>query len=100
LIIADIAIFMYAHSAKWCGIDVQEYPHVKAWHDKLAQRPGFQKGLQVPVPYQFSDEAECNPETQDTYRGLRKGASQMFKEVTDQLEGKVVPLPSDHANYE
>ncbi|KAI2638775.1 glutathione S-transferase [Hypomontagnella submonticulosa] len=60
LTIVDIAIFVFAHSTKWCGVDINEFPNVKAWHDKLAQRPAFQKGLQVPVPYPFSDEAVSN----------------------------------------
>lgn len=52
LTVADFAVFIFAHSSKWCGVDISgdEYPHLKAWHDKLAQRPASQNALQIPVP--------------------------------------------------
>ncbi|KAI1099130.1 glutathione S-transferase [Jackrogersella minutella] len=98
LTVADIAIFIFSHSAKWCGVDINEFPNVKAWHDKLAQRPAFQKGLQVPVPYLFSNEAVSNPDGQDFYINMRKHGGQMIKGATEKWKGDVVPVPSDHAN--
>lgn len=74
------------------------YPNVKARLAKLAQRPGFQKGLQVPSPYMFGDEAVTNPDAQDTYKTRRKYGGWLIKEALGEWEGKVVPLPSDHAN--
>ncbi|KAL1869144.1 hypothetical protein Daus18300_005681 [Diaporthe australafricana] len=100
LTIADIAVFIYAHSAKWCGVDIDEFPNVKLWHDKLLERPAFQKGLQVPVLYQFSDAAVSDPKAQEFYRTLRKFGGQMIKGATDRWKGEAVPTPSDHANYE
>ncbi|KAI8632841.1 glutathione S-transferase [Xylariaceae sp. FL1651] len=97
--VADFADFIFAHSAKWCGVDISKYPNVKAWHGKLAQRPAFQKALQVPVPYQFSDEAVSNPDAQDFYKAIRKYGSQGIKQAHNQWSGDVVPVPSDHANY-
>ncbi|KAH9996984.1 glutathione S-transferase GstA [Xylariaceae sp. FL0662B] len=99
LTIADVAVFLYTHSANWCGIDINEFPNVKAWLDKLAQRSAFQKGLQVPKPYPFTDEAVSNPGGQDFYNMLRKHGGRKIKESTDKWKGNVVPLPSDHANY-
>lgn len=98
LTIADIATFTYAHSAKWCGIDIAEYPHVKAWRDRLAQRSGFRKGLLVPGPYPFGDEAVVDPASQKYIRLVRKVGAQIVKRATDQWDGEAVALPSDHAN--
>ncbi|KAI1386133.1 glutathione S-transferase [Hypoxylon trugodes] len=98
LTVADIAIFIFAHSGKWCGVDINEFPNVKAWRDKLIQRPAFQKGLQIPVPYPYSDEAVSSPNGQDFYTNLRKYGGQMIKGATEQWKGDVVPVPSDHAN--
>ena len=97
--IADFAIFIFSHSSLWAGIDINEYPHLKTWHDSLARRPAFQKALQIPVPYQFSEEAVTNPDAQDFYKTLRKYGGQFIKAATDQWQGEVVPVPSDHANY-
>lgn len=99
---ADIAIFIFTHSLKWGGIDINAYPHVKAWHDKLVQLPAFQRGLQVPVPYQFSDEAVSSPDpkAQDTYKKIRKFGGQAIKSWIDQWPGDVLPVPSDYANLD
>ncbi|KAI1350946.1 glutathione S-transferase [Xylaria sp. FL0043] len=98
--VADFAVFIFAHSTRWCGIDISNYPNVKAWHDKLAQRPAFQKALQVPVPYPFSDEAVSNPDpgAQEFYKGMRKYGGQGIKAAHEQWGGDVAPVPSDHAN--
>lgn len=98
---ADFAVFVYAHSAKWCGIDVSDYPHVQAWCEALANRPGVQRGLQFPTPYVTSDEGVVSPANQDTLRRMRAHFSKAFKEASDRWwqGSKVVSLPSDHANH-
>lgn len=45
--VADIAIFPWLRSWKNQGIDWAEYPHLKAWFDKIEQRPAVQRGLRV-----------------------------------------------------
>lgn len=99
LTIADIAIFLFANSAAWSGIDITETPNVKAWVDKLLERPAFQKGLQVPVPYPFSDVA-VTKESSEFHVMLRKFGGQMIKIAHEEWNGvdKIPALPSDHAN--
>ena len=45
LTIADIAILPWSISYKRQKVDISAYPHVKAWREKLLDRPAFQKGL-------------------------------------------------------
>ncbi|PVH93920.1 glutathione S-transferase [Periconia macrospinosa] len=97
--IADFAVFIYTHSARWCGIDINEWPNVKAWHDKLLQRPGVQRGLQTPVPYPFSD-AAVSSENQEFYKTLRQWGAQGIKAASEKWKGEAAPVPSDHRNYE
>lgn len=99
LTIADFAIFIYAHSAGWCGLNIDDYPHIKSWKNKLEQRPAVQKGLQIPVPYPFSDKAVTNPDAQDFYNTLRKMGGQWIRETTNKWDGEVLSVPSDYANY-
>ena len=49
LSIADIAIWPWAHLAgRTLGDDTWDaFPHIKSWSDKLAERPGFQRGRQL-----------------------------------------------------
>ena len=101
LTVADIAVYVYAKCAKWCGIDTSEFPHVKAWVEKLDQRPAFQKGLQAPKPLPFRDDGVTNPDpdAQDYYKKVRKFGTQGIKAATEGWKGDPVPLPSDHANH-
>lgn len=101
LTIAGFAVFIFAHSSKWCGLDIKEWPHVKAWHDKLVQRPAFRKALQLPSPYRYSDEAVSSPDiaAQQVYREIRKHAGQGARAASAAWDAEIVPVPSDCANY-
>ncbi|KAB5525519.1 glutathione S-transferase [Coniochaeta sp. 2T2.1] len=99
--IADFAVFTYAHSARWCEIDMSDFPNVKAWIARLLQRPRIQKALQVPVLlYPFHDEAVMSAEHEDFYRMIRKAGSKLIWEAHEGWAGEVAGVPSDFANLE
>ena len=45
--IADMAIFPWLRNWANQGIVLDDYPHLKAWFNKLAERPAVQRGVQV-----------------------------------------------------
>ena len=45
--IADMAIMPWLRSYKRQGVEMDEYPHVKRWFDKILARPAVQRGLAV-----------------------------------------------------
>ncbi|MGZ5268150.1 MAG: glutathione binding-like protein, partial [Caldimonas sp.] len=45
--IADIAIFPWLRSWRNQGIDLDDYPHLKAWFESIAARPAVQRGVEV-----------------------------------------------------
>jgi GST-like protein len=45
--IADIAIFPWLRSWQNQGIDWAEYPALKRWFDRIAERPAVRRGIQV-----------------------------------------------------
>jgi len=45
--IADIAVFPWLRSHENQGVDLADYPNVKAWFDAINERPAVQRGLQV-----------------------------------------------------
>ncbi len=45
--IADIAVFPWLRSWQNQGIDWADYPALKAWYDRIAERPAVQRGVQV-----------------------------------------------------
>jgi GST-like protein len=46
--IADIATFPWITIHEKYGINLNNYPHLKRWHDEIAQRPAVQRGMQIP----------------------------------------------------
>lgn len=48
LTIADIACIGWVSSHAWAGIDIEEFTHLKAWLQKVHERPAIAKGANVP----------------------------------------------------
>ncbi|KAF7301332.1 hypothetical protein MIND_00698300 [Mycena indigotica] len=47
--IADINVSPWVRVYKKAFVDIEEFPRVKAWLQRLLDRPGYQAGLNVPV---------------------------------------------------
>ncbi len=37
-------------SASWAGVEINEFPALKAWKARMTARPGVQKGKLIPEP--------------------------------------------------
>lgn len=48
--IADIAQFGWTHIARIIDFDFSAYPHLSAWHERVAARPAVQQGILLPAP--------------------------------------------------
>lgn len=46
--IADIAAFPWIARSDWATLDLQEFPHLAAWHDRVARRPAVARGMTKP----------------------------------------------------
>ncbi|MEM8605784.1 MAG: glutathione S-transferase N-terminal domain-containing protein [Myxococcota bacterium] len=46
--IADIANWCWVRSYAWSGVELDEYPSLRRWHDEIGKRPPAQRGVQVP----------------------------------------------------
>lgn len=53
--IADISLWGWVAAAGWAGVDIDEFPHLKAWEDRLAARDGVEKGRHVPDPHRLKE---------------------------------------------
>ncbi len=58
LTIADIAAFPWICFAPWAQIDLDDYPHLKRWRDRLYAIPAFAKGMTVPSTFEFNQSKE------------------------------------------
>jgi GST-like protein len=46
--IADMACWPWVSRYEWQGIDLADFPNVRAWYQRLLARPAVQKGYHVP----------------------------------------------------
>jgi len=63
LSIADIATWPWVRSYRWAGLDIENLPHLQRWLDVLAERPAFQKGIEV--PYKIDRSKMTTEQTQE-----------------------------------
>ncbi|QGP81341.1 glutathione S-transferase [Sphingobium sp. CAP-1] len=56
--IADIACFPWVRGHDWAGVDMDGFPNLQRWFDRISARPAVQRGLLVPTPPAPEDMAE------------------------------------------
>ncbi|MCJ1454762.1 hypothetical protein MMC28_005115 [Mycoblastus sanguinarius] len=49
--IADIAHWGWVAAAGWAGVDIEEFPHLKKWEERMLAREGVERGRHVPSPH-------------------------------------------------
>lgn len=53
--LADITTFGWVYWAGWAGVDIEEFPNVKAWEEKMTARPNVNKGKDIPSTLKIKD---------------------------------------------
>jgi glutathione S-transferase len=53
--IADIAHWGWIAAGGWAGVNVDEFPELKKWEERMSERPGVQKGQDVPEPNKLKE---------------------------------------------
>lgn len=51
--VVDIAHWGWVYTAKRMGFTFERLSSLTAWHDRIAERPAVQKGIQIPGPIPF-----------------------------------------------
>lgn len=42
-------------AAGWAGIEIDDFPALKAWEERMYARPALKKGANVPDPYKLKE---------------------------------------------
>jgi len=42
-------------AAGWAGVNIDDFPTLKAWEERMWDRPAVQKGANVPDPYKMKE---------------------------------------------
>ncbi len=53
--IADITTIGWVMAAGWAGVEIEEFPHLKAWEEMMMKREGVEKGRHVPSRHAIKD---------------------------------------------
>jgi len=53
--IADITTIGWVMAAGWAGVEIDEFPNLKAWEERMVKREGVEKGRNVPSPYKMKE---------------------------------------------
>ncbi len=48
--IADMALIGWVRNWANRGVEIEDYPHVKAWHDRMVARPAVDRALAIKAP--------------------------------------------------
>ncbi|KAF2817696.1 glutathione S-transferase II [Mytilinidion resinicola] len=51
--IADIANYGWVASAGWAGVEIDDFPALKAWEERMEKRPGVELGRHIPDPHKI-----------------------------------------------
>lgn len=54
--IADIASFGWVHMLRFSGVDLDSFPNLKAWWERILARPAVQRGLLIPSKSSFGND--------------------------------------------
>lgn len=53
--IADLAHWPWVTGAGWAGVDLDEFPELKKWDERIEKREAVQKGKDVPEPHRIKE---------------------------------------------
>ncbi|KAH8595603.1 putative disulfide bond reductase yfcG [Bisporella sp. PMI_857] len=75
--IADIAHWGWITAAFWAGVDIEEFPALKAWEERMLARPAVEKGRHVPDRHTIKDlqkdPEKTKKEAEQTRKWVQKG---------------------------
>jgi glutathione S-transferase len=51
----DLSHYGWVAAAGWAGVEIDEFPTLKAWEERMTNRPGVEKGRHVPDHHGIKD---------------------------------------------
>ncbi|KAH0551430.1 hypothetical protein GP486_007356 [Trichoglossum hirsutum] len=70
--IADITHWGWVAGSGWAGIELSQFPALKAWMERMLARPGVERGRHVPSPHKVADTVVDNEQTKKDAAETRK----------------------------
>ncbi|RAH48043.1 glutathione S-transferase family protein [Aspergillus brunneoviolaceus CBS 621.78] len=70
--LADISHWGWVTCAGWSGVDIDEFPHLKDWEERLLKREGVEKGRHVPSPHTIKEMIKDKEAAEKSMRETRE----------------------------
>lgn len=86
--IADIAHWGWVASAGWAGIDIDEFPALKEWEERMLKRPGVEKGRHVPDPHTIKELLKDKSKMEEHASQSRNWVQAGMKDDAKKFEGQ------------
>ena len=51
--IADLSCFSWVNWAEWAGVETKPFPKLQSWLEKIQEREGVKRGLDVPEKFEM-----------------------------------------------
>jgi GST-like protein len=67
--IADMACWPWMRLYKGAGVNIDDYPNVKRWHEAIKKRPGVRRGMEVLGQYRKKSEAPMTAKEREILYG-------------------------------
>ncbi|GIZ39337.1 hypothetical protein CKM354_000272400 [Cercospora kikuchii] len=81
--IADIAHWGWISAGGWAGIDIDAFPTLKAWEERMWAREAVQKGANIPDPYKMKELLADKEQMEKKAAEARAWIQQGMKEDAD-----------------
>lgn len=89
LTIADLAHWGWIAAGPWAGIELEAFPHLKAWEERVWARPAVKKGADVPEPFNIKRilaDKELMAKTSSAGRDLIQQGMKKDRELNEKRE--------------
>ena len=78
--IADIAHWGWVAAAFWAGVEIDEFPNLKAWEERMLKRPAVEKGRHVPDPHRMKELSQDKAKMEEHAAKTRAWVQQSMKD--------------------
>lgn len=78
--IADCTTIGWVSHAGWANVDIDEFPNLKRWEDRMLKREGVWKGMNIPDPLKIKETLKNKEETERHAAEARKWVQQGMKD--------------------
>jgi len=85
--IADITTWGWVSAAAWAGIDLSEFKYLSAWEQKMAERPAFKKGMDIPEKNKLREILKDPKKTEEYAKGASGWVMKGQKEDAEKAHG-------------